>query len=91
MAGERQCLGVAAINGRFVERYRETAADVSPEGLKGEMPAIGFRLAQWSQVERGAHQFAALAYALPADFDLATFSALRATRVVVEATEMRHP
>jgi len=71
--------------------YRETAADVSPEGLKGEMPAIGFRLAQWSQVERGAHQFAALAYALPADFDLATFSALRATRVVVEATEMRHP
>jgi hypothetical protein len=68
--------------------YRETTADESPEAARGELPGLGFRLTEWSHVDRGAHQFAAIAYALPADFDLASFSALRSAEVSVETTEL---
>ncbi|MDX2168869.1 MAG: hypothetical protein SF182_17490 [Deltaproteobacteria bacterium] len=46
--------------------YREQSDGPAPEEQMGEMPGIGFRLTEWSAIDRGTHGFAAVAYALPA-------------------------
>jgi hypothetical protein len=45
-----------------------------PEAVPGEHPAIGFRLTEWSGVDRGQHGFTAIAYALPGGYDLDAFA-----------------
>ncbi len=69
--------------------YRETADENGPEAQPGEMPGIGFRLTEWSAVDRGAHGFAAVAHALPADVDLQRFMADRAQPLAVTAAVVR--
>jgi hypothetical protein len=54
--------------------YRENDGGYAPEELQGEHPAVGFRLTEWGAIDRGEHGFAALAYALPADYDLGEFA-----------------
>jgi len=68
--------------------YREETDSMAPEAAPGEMPGIGFRLSEWSAVGRGTHSFAAVAYALPADFDLTGFSAARAAPIRVGVSEL---
>ncbi len=54
--------------------YREDAVPDGPEDYPGGMPAIGFRLGRWDDVDRGAHWFVAESYALPAGYDPAAFA-----------------
>ena len=53
--------------------YRDADGGYEPESVPGEHPAIGFRLTEWSDVDRGNHWFAAIATALPAAYDLDQF------------------
>jgi len=69
--------------------YREADDDLGPEEQRGEMPGVGFRLTQWTAVDRGEHGFAATAYALPAGVDLERFTAQRASPVRVRTTVLR--
>ncbi len=54
--------------------YREGTDPDEPEDFPGGMPAIGFRLGRWDDVDRGAHRFVAESYALPAGYDPAAFA-----------------
>jgi hypothetical protein len=54
--------------------YREGNGGSPPEGEPGEHPAVGFSLTEWSGVDRGQHGFTAVAYALPAGYDLDAFA-----------------
>jgi hypothetical protein len=53
--------------------YRDDDDGEEPESVPGEHPAVGFRLTEWGDVDRGHHWFAAIATALPAAYDLAQF------------------
>jgi len=55
--------------------YEEAPNADAPERVAGQMPAIGFRLTDWGDVERGEHWFVAESYALPANYDLDAFAA----------------
>lgn len=68
--------------------YREGGAPQPPEAVPGEEPAIGYRLTTWSDVDRGAHWFAAIASALPPDADLSEAAHREFEPVAVRAREM---
>lgn len=68
--------------------YRESADTAPPEDVAGELPAVGYRLTEWSGVDRGAHWFAAVARALPPDADLATFASERTEAITVSTREL---
>lgn len=68
--------------------YRDGDQDVEPESQPGERPGLGYRLTDWSGVDRGEHEFAAVAVALPAEADLAAFAAARAAKMDVRARPM---
>lgn len=53
--------------------YRETARPNPPESHPGEMPAIGYRIDQWDEVDAGTHDLRALCFALPATTDVTAF------------------
>ncbi len=53
--------------------YREDDGGYAPESVPGEHPAVGFRLTEWSHVDRGDHWFAARATALPPDYGAERF------------------
>ncbi|MFI5367319.1 MAG: hypothetical protein ACHQ4J_17045 [Candidatus Binatia bacterium] len=58
--------------------YREAlAARDPPETVPGAEPAVGYQLDQWERVGAGAHQLAAVSYALPPDVDVGAFMAAR--------------
>ncbi|MFN8640725.1 MAG: hypothetical protein U0802_03345 [Candidatus Binatia bacterium] len=65
--------------------HRDDGTAQPPEDLPGEEPAIGYRLTAWSDVDRGAHWFAAVASALPPDADLAEAARRRAEPATVRA------
>lgn len=64
--------------------YREDANGYAPEAVPGEHPAIGFRLTEWSHVDRGQHWFAAIATALPAGADVDQFAREDAEPLTIE-------
>jgi len=68
--------------------YREDDAGGAPETVPGEHPAIGFRLTDWSAVDRGQHGFTAFAYALPAGSDLEQFARDNAASIEITAKEI---
>jgi hypothetical protein len=63
---------------------REDTGGYGPEDVPGEHPAVGFRLTEWSHVDRGQHGFAALAYALPSGYDLDEFARQDAAPLTVD-------
>ena len=65
--------------------YRDAGEAQPPEAVAGESPALGYRLTEWSQIDRGAHWFAAVAYALPPDADLAAAARRRVEPIDVLA------
>lgn len=68
--------------------YRDDGRPEPPEEKAGERPGVGYRLARWSEIDRGAHWFAALAYALPADADLEAFARARRETVTLSVTAL---
>jgi hypothetical protein len=64
--------------------YREDAEGYGPEEIPGEHPAIGFRLTEWGDVDRGQHWFAAIATALPAGYDVDQFAREDAEPLTIE-------
>lgn len=71
--------------------YREEIDGTEPEEVPGEMPGIGFRLTEWSAVDRGTHGFAAVAYALPAGTPPETVAAERAQPLILTTAVLRQP
>ncbi|MBX3026314.1 hypothetical protein KF840_15505 [bacterium] len=71
--------------------YRDAGEPAPPEGVPGEAPAIGYRLTEWSDVDRGTHWFAAVARALPPDADLAAFARERDQPITVSARQLTTP
>jgi hypothetical protein len=71
--------------------YRDGDDPQPPESQAGERPALGYRLTEWSGVDRGQHWFAAVAVALAADADLGAFAAARAVRLTVTARQWPTP
>ena len=71
--------------------YREDADGFEPEAVPGERPAVGFRLTDWGEVDRGEHGFAAVAYALPAAYDIDRFAAEQREPFAVRAEPMPVP
>jgi hypothetical protein len=71
--------------------YREESDDTEPDEVPGEMPGIGFRLTEWSAVDRGTHGFAAVAYALPAGTPPEVVAAERAQSLTITAKVLRQP
>ena len=68
--------------------YRDDGEPRPPEALPGELPALGYRLTEWSQIDRGEHWFAAVARALPPDADLEAAARERDLPVEVTAREL---
>lgn len=64
--------------------YRDNDSGYEPESVAGEHPAIGFRLTEWGDVDRGHHWFAAIATALPAAYDLDQFARRDAEPLQIE-------
>jgi hypothetical protein len=64
--------------------YRSGDDAHPPEALPGEHPAIGFRLTEWGGVDRGQHGFTAIAYALPAGYDLGAFAREDSAALTIE-------
>lgn len=75
--------------------YRDGPGGAPPEAVPGELPGIGYRLTEWSEVDRGAHWFAAVARALPPDADLEVFARERGEPLTVSSRELsaapQHP
>ncbi len=65
--------------------YRDDGDPHPPEDTPGEWPGLGYRLTEWSKVDRGEHWFAAVARALPPDADLAAIARERSEPMVVLA------
>jgi hypothetical protein len=55
--------------------YREESSWQKPERWQGEMPGVGYRLTDWSDVGEGHHWFASTSYALPPGADVHRFLA----------------
>lgn len=68
--------------------YRENDDGAGPESAPGEHPAIGFRLTDWSHVDRGTHWFAAIATALPPGYDVERFIREDATAPSVDVRDV---
>ncbi len=68
--------------------YREGDGEEPPEAAPGEWPAVGYRLTEWSEVDRGDHWFAAETYALPPGSDLDAFLAARRTAVEISVSSL---
>lgn len=68
--------------------YRDDGEPQPPEAVAGERPGVGYRLREWSEVDRGHHWFAAVARALPPDADLAAFARERELPTTVTAREL---
>lgn len=68
--------------------YRENAGGFGPESVPGEHPAIGFRLTEWGQVDRGHHWFAAIATALPLGSDVEQFLREEALPLAIDARDV---
>ena len=68
--------------------FRENDSGYGPEAVRGEHPAVGFRLTEWGAVDRGEHGFAALAYALPTGYDLDEFARQNAAPLTVEVHQL---
>lgn len=71
--------------------YREGADGEDPQDAPGERPAIGFRLTEWGAVDRGHHWFAAIATALPADYDLDRFASQDGLPLRIEVRPLSAP
>jgi hypothetical protein len=65
--------------------YRADGAPQPPEAVPGEMPALGYRLTEWSEIDRGQHWFAAVAWAAAPDADLDAIARERAAPIVVRS------
>ena len=65
--------------------YRENTAGEGPEAVRGEMPAVGYRLTSWGEVDSGRHWFSATSYALPPNYDLGWFLQRRQEPIQVES------
>lgn len=63
--------GLSTVRRRLV--YREERKARPPEADRGEMPGVGYRLTDWSKVDRGRHWFTSTSYALPAGSDIERF------------------
>jgi hypothetical protein len=55
--------------------YRQETGWQKPERWKGEMPGVGYRLTDWSDVDEGHHWFASTSYARPPEVDVHHFLA----------------
>jgi hypothetical protein len=77
---------LAATRATFL--YREGDSEEPPEAVAGEWPAVGYRLTEWSEVDRGEHWFAAEAYALPPGSDLDAFLAARGRAVEISVSSL---
>jgi hypothetical protein len=64
--------------------YRENDHGYDPEAAPGEHPAVGFRLTEWGDVDRGHHWFAAAATALPRGYALDEFARQDAAPLAVD-------
>ncbi len=54
--------------------YFEGDDPMPPEEFVGALPAIGFTLSRWGEVDRGRHHFVAESYALPGGYDPERFA-----------------
>jgi hypothetical protein len=81
-------LGPSLASLRRTLLYRQDHRRHAPEEIRGELPALGFRLTNWDQIDRGHHAFTATSYALPADYDLAAFARERRCGWSIETTEL---
>lgn len=68
--------------------YRDAGQAQPPEAVAGELPALGYRLTEWAEIDRGAHWFAAVASALPPDADLTAAARRRAEPITVLARRL---
>jgi len=71
--------------------YREDDDGTGPEDVRGEHPAIGFRLTDWSNVDRGNHWFAAIATALPPGYDVGRYLRENAAPLTIDAHDLFPP
>jgi hypothetical protein len=78
-------LGASLSSLRSLLLFRENAGGQEPEAIPGELPAVGFRLTEWNDIDRGEHGFAAISYALPAGYDLEHFRRQEREPFTVEA------
>ena len=69
--------------------YRDDDGGYGPEAVAGEHPAVGFRLTEWSNVDRGQHGFTAVAYALPPGYDLDEFARQDAEPLTVDVQRLQ--
>lgn len=70
--------------------YRDGDVERPPETVPGERPALGFRLTDWSAIDGGQHEFSALAYVLPPDYDVGRFIRERTEPLVVSVMPLPH-
>jgi len=68
--------------------FRQEKGWQKPERWKGEMPGVGYRLTDWSDVDGGHHWFASTSYALPAGYDVHEFIARLDDEPVVTSSEL---
>jgi len=71
--------------------YRDDHDAHPPEEVPGEEPGLGYRLTEWSKIDRGEHWFAAVARALPRDADLAAVARERTEPPVVLTRQIAPP